>query len=285
VSSTAQPSVDPNAAAAITVPGIDPASSAEQIREDNDQLRATIQKVGTGVGSVATVVLGAVGFTRADDIFAFPAGEPGWVGPFTAVAAGLALFGSAAIVGRFFAAQRPILIGSDLSGLRRPWLYHPEYDWVTNELRKQTRSLGERDLYAMDLRANRLARVARRLDPELSSQVPDPPVLTPDQQLARRARRESVHAEDAMRYVLLRVAGGLLQRRADQAFGSRSSILLIALAVGGTAWTFGVGDWAKGQRTLERDKVLRVHSCERAVSPTAPDLKALLADCLGAAKP
>jgi len=244
-----KPAVDPVAVAASSVAGVDPGSTAEQIAKDNEQVRATLQKIGAGLGAVVTAVLGAVGFTRADAIFPLPAGHA-WLGAVTAVAAGLGVFCSAAIVYRLFAAQRQIAIGSDLTGVKPGWIFHADFDWIKQQAVKQTREQGEQDLYSMDLRANRLARVARWLDPDWTPKSTLHEKPTTDELLAARARNESVWVENMMRYILLRISGGLLTRRAERAFGSKRSALLLAVAVGGTAWTFAVGDWARGQRSL-----------------------------------
>jgi hypothetical protein len=244
-----KPDVNPIAVAASSVAGIDPGSSADEIAKNNEQLRATLQKIGAGLGAVATAVLGAVGFTRADAIFPLPAGHE-WLGVAAAVAAGLAVFCSAAVVYRLFAAQRPIAIGSDLGGVKPGWIFHGDFNWIRDQAKKQTVEQGEQDLYSMDLRANRLARIALWLDPGWTPKSTPPDKPTPDQRLASFARLESEWVENMMRCILLRIGGGLLARRAERAFGSKRSVALLALAVGGTAWTFAVGDWAKGQRSL-----------------------------------
>jgi hypothetical protein len=232
-----------------SMPGIDPASSASSIEAQNAELRQGVRSIATALGAVATLIVGTVGFTRADDIFPLR-DAPGWLGVVTALFAGLALVCTAALIARLYVVQQQILIGSRLQGFGR---WEPFDRRAVEKLAADAvRGLGETSLYAMDLRANRLVRIAHRLDP-LASDARDakpPEHPTHEQRLAHLARVEALRLQDVVRLELVKLGSNLLRRRARRAFGGPTSYLLLGGAIFGVAWAFGVGDWAKGRRSL-----------------------------------
>jgi hypothetical protein len=229
-----------------SVPGIDPGSGIGAIQATNERLRATLQKTGTGVGAIATGVLGVIGYTRADDIFPFPPHHPSWLPWLTGAAAGSALLATALLITRFYGAQRRVLIGSDLSG-------PPFYAWRTRRLintraRKMCNELGVASLQALDLRSDRLARFAHVLDRVHDSASGDVPAHPENARIAALARREAQRLQDTLRLSLTQIGAFILERRTRGAMGGLLSYLLILVAVVGVAFTFAIGDWAKGRR-------------------------------------
>jgi len=267
------PAPDLVAEGTTSTPGIDPASSAIAIQKANEDLRAKMKAIGAGLGAIATSVLGVVGYTRADDIFPFPSHAPGGLGWLTAILAGVALISAALLVADFYAVQMPAQIGSnvDLDRFRNPFdvhAIHKEADRMRDELGAT--------LYALDLRASRLARIAHNLDPEGNG-------ADAKDALAHRARIESQRLSDTVRLELARLAGYLIRRRARRAFGGPMFYTLLGLAVLGTGWTFAMGDWAKGRRSQPEQKISQAYACI-VRTQGLPDAADLVKACIAKAK-
>jgi len=226
-------------------PGVDPTLSVDDLTKIMGELRSDLVRTGTGLGAIVGTVLAGVGYTQVHDFFPFPADAPGWVRWGVVAAAALGTAAATFLVVRFYYAQRRILIGSDLSGLpRHAWRDRKLAKRITDQFAHEERAA---DILALDLRASRLGRIARGLDPN-------------------GARTKAIHAEaqrleNVVRLALVRTAASLLERRTRGAFGGMSSWIAIALAVGGIGFTFAVADYAKGQRSLPQQQIIESDAC------------------------
>ena len=232
-------------------PGVDPTLSVDDLTKIMGELRSDLVRTGTGLGAIVGTVLAGIGYTQVHDFFPFPADAPGWVRWGVVATAVLATASATFLVVRFYYAQRRILIGSDLSGLP-PHAWMDRKFWTDRRLAKHiTEQFAHEEraatILALDLRASRLGRIARELDP-------------------KSARTKTIHAEaqrleDVVRLALVRTAASLLERRTRGAFGGMSSWIAIALAVGGIGFTFAVADYAKGQRSLPQQRIVDSDAC------------------------
>jgi hypothetical protein len=156
---------------------------------------------------------------------------------------------------------------------------------VKQQERQMAYEQGACSLRALDLRATRLARFARRLDPHHNGEEL-PGNATPEQRLAASARQEARRLEDVVRLALHQLALFLLERRTRHALGGLISVILILLAVGGLGFALAVADYAKGQRSLTKERVLRGRACIAAVKAAPPlatkQQTALINACLAA---
>ena len=274
---------DPPPAGGGSAPGVDPAKDLDALRDSIAQERADLTATGTGLAAIAVGAFATIGYTRIDDLFPFPADAPRWLASLTGLAAGGALLAATILVVRFYWARRKILIDSRLKTLGKvdaktviPVAHHMAYEQ------------GAASLLALDLRVDRLARIAHRLDPY--EQAKDQASATSaDAKLALKARTEADRVQHIVQLSLLQCVLYLLQRRSRGALGSPTSAALIVIAVLGVGFTFGVADWAKSHRSEPTLVVARAAACTKKVHASSSQLQpkeraTLRAACVAKAK-
>jgi hypothetical protein len=206
-----------------------------------------------------------LGFVVLVAVLFFLAWAPGWVrGDWsidishsrvltTALALGslLAVGGAAWLASRFFGAQRRIVIASDGDWTKLP--DKEERRACEHFFAEVAQGEGAASLLALDFRAGRLDRIARRL-PEESEE-------------AKRAHAESTALKDLVLLAIYTASLLILEYRSSRAFDGLKSKIALGMTVLGLILVFGIADYAKGQRDLID---LRAE-CQKAVTAGAAD--------------
>lgn len=285
---------------------IDIAALSKGFSTSMDEMRGDLGKFGKSVGGIIVAVITALGYTRFNDIFPFPLGAPGWLGPSTVAAAACGLGATTFLIFRFFFAQRRITFDypeppkKQAGGLRRtikfrlhdffvggspaaepdatkepvaPW-WRRERRLIIHETQPYAYAEGFASLWALDEKRKNLLK-------ELHGRYPDGKFPKDDAEWARAYRLEQVldlGAWDA--------SVAILERRTRGAFGGPIATVAIILAVGGIGFTFATADWAKGRRTVPEQRVREAKVClAQARTATVPsDTEALVQACLSKAK-
>lgn len=219
---------------------VDPGAGSDALKEGMKAVRDHLRRTGTALGAIATAVLGGLGYARLHELFPVPAGD-GWLIPAAAVAGLLGALGAAVLAGRFFAAQRRVLLTSEAEGwneaeFKDHGFTDDEHEFVTDVLGDHAREEDAASVRAVELRGMRLERAARGLPAED----------------ARRARlqAEAARLHGVVRIALMRGAATVLEHRADTAFRGRGTKLALVSAVVGILGLFALADYADGQRDL-----------------------------------
>jgi hypothetical protein len=219
--------------------GVSPAASREELKEGRDAIRSSLQKTGSALAAGATVLLTALGLTQAYELFPLPqnlSDEDEKALLITAFLGALAAIGGAALLAaRFFWAQRRILLNSrGLQGEDDEEEKRVVGQVLTEHAREQT----AQSLHALELRALRLERIARRRSASRPAREVDP------------AQDQADYLNGVISIALARASAVLLERRARDVYRSGWSALGLAAAILGLVAIFGVGDYAEGQRDL-----------------------------------
>lgn len=248
-------------------------ASIDELKVGMADIRAHLRRFGAALGAAATAILTGVGYTQLHEIFPLPAdSSPSWLTAAAAACGALALIGAAWLAARFFAAQRRILLTTRQEPLglfgwwreRRRGFGRRERDVRNEFFNKTAREYGAASLRALELRAHRLERAARRLPEAKKSQ-------------ADALTAEAARIGAAVRLGLLQAAAAVLERRAHQAFKGSMTALPLVLTIAGLLGLFGLADWSQGQRELaalrkecaEASKAGAVDACEKVVPATA----------------
>jgi hypothetical protein len=211
----------------------EPKSASEQIAAGMEEIRTLLRRMGAALGAAATAILAGLGWAQVHETFPLPEGKSWLLIP--GAVASIAAFGGAAwLAARFFAAQRRIVIASDESA-------GEDFEDKEKDARDavfQLHSLEEvaPSVYAMELRAYRLQRLAR----ELSS----------DDLRKKKLESEGNRLLDLVDLALSQAALWILEIRSKRAFTGGGTFLALALTVLGIVGLFGIADYAKGQRDL-----------------------------------
>ena len=242
--SEATTAADPPKAPAPT--GVSPSSGADDLAKGMEGVRSMLQRTGAALGAASAAVLAALGLTQAYELFPLPQGldpEQKLSIVVSALAgAALALGGATWLAARFFSAQRRILL--DSSGLQGDTV--AERAEVMRVLTEHAREENARNLLALELRALRLDRIARRRKAaQLRSSVQSPPALASSGIQAEADRLHSV-----VSIALTRAAAVLLERRARDVFRGGRTAAALVMTLGGLLLLFGVGDYTDGERDL-----------------------------------
>lgn len=219
-------------------------ASIDQLKDGMEEIRGLLQRFGAAVGGAATVILTGVGLTQVHEIFPLPPDSAVWL-TVLALAAGIAaLVGAAWLAARFFAAQRRILMTTDQApfGLRG-WFAERQRGFGRRErdVRNYFFDLtaaenGAQTLHALELRGQRLERIAQRLPAE-----------------SQERKAFAAEAERLTGVVRLGMAQGaiaVLERRSHQAFKGSLTALALLMTIFGLLTLFGLADWSKGHRQL-----------------------------------
>jgi hypothetical protein len=249
-----------------------PASAFDDLGEAMQSIRDSLKTMGGAFAAAAGVIVTGLGYARLHEAFPLP---PYYRTPAVlalTVGALLALGGAAWFSGRFFAAQRRIPMYSRIPAqpreertfLRRVGDFFSmryaarKYGWRTELLeqsdeekhvglsksekvvraemfRDDARAEEASSLEALELRANRLERSARR--------QPEGP--------ARKAlETEVARINDAIRLTFRRTAAAILERRAQDAYYGWPTKAAVGAFIVGIGLLFATADWAKGERDL-----------------------------------
>ncbi|HET8893314.1 MAG TPA: hypothetical protein VFM96_04375 [Gaiellaceae bacterium] len=258
-------------------------SELEDIEQQAADLTAGMQKMrddltgfGKSIGTIATGVLGAVGYTQIHSIFPFPLGAPGWVSWSTLAAAVFGVAGVTFLVFRFFFARRRILLtaSDETQELPKLWWHYIVF-WKDEERIASNCELEYADaerwpsLAAVEAEAERLTREARG-------------------KTGDAAKKEWAEAYRLDKVVDLGLTGAsymLLERRTRGAYGGPVAAIALICGIGGIGFVFGVADWAKGQRSLPQQRVREAQVCvARAEASKDPLIRALRSACIAKAK-
>jgi len=217
--------------------GVSPASSGPEVAKGMESIRSSLQKTGSALGAGATVVLTALGLSQAYELFPLPANltsdQRNALLAVAVIGAAAALGGAALLAFRFLYAQRRILL--DSTGLKDR--SKDEKKEVTRVYDEHAREHLGRDLLAIELRALRLERIARR-QPTAANGLPNP------------MQAEADYLNSVVDIALVRAAAVVLERRARNAFRVWWTGLALAVTLVGLGALFAVGDYAAGQRDL-----------------------------------
>lgn len=217
----------------------------ERLRAGLDEIRSHLRRTGAALGAAATAVLGGLGYAQLHQLFPLPAdlGSLSVRGVdvsgrvlllLGAVAAALAAAGGAAwVAARFFKAQRRILLSSD--GASRG-LDTPERRLVENIFGDYAEAAEAESLRALELRGNRLSRIARRL-----------PTTDPR---GAGYKEEAACIVEVVETAIVESAAEILERRAENVFSGRWTGVPLALTIAGIVGLFGAADFSKGHRDL-----------------------------------
>lgn len=217
--------------------GVDPSADRDDLRASLQAIRTNVQQWTAGIGAVATAVFTGVGWSQADRLFPLAGGS--WVPWVAGISAGAAIVAAVYILVRLYAAQRRILVGNEdeieLYGIR---FWGDEKRLVYKALAEQAHMEGAPKLVDVDLRAQRLDRIASRLELEGNQTW-----------LAEGARQESDRLNAYVGLAELRVILMLLERRAERVTNPRSTVAValavVALAVAGL---FTAANYSQGAR-------------------------------------
>jgi hypothetical protein len=232
-STTKKPSPE-EAPKAVPAPGVDPAADAAQLSERMDDMRKLLQRTGTALGAVAGAVLSGLTYARLHEIFPIPQNAPNWMRWLTLAGLAAAVLGSVWLAARFFAAQRRILIGADLSGKGLGWM---DKQAARRVLREHAREEEADELIDVERRALRFERIARRLADANDGR-------------AARVQKEADRLYGLVRIALVRAAATILENRTRRAFKGFITITAFLMAAGGIGVAFAMADYYKGQRDL-----------------------------------
>jgi hypothetical protein len=232
----------------------------DERREQMNQMRALLQRFGAAFGTAAAALFAGLGYTQIHKVFPLPAGTSGWLVVPAAVCSAAALFGAAVLASRFFGAQRRIPCWSKLTspGWPRYFRREPDTGFSHRERKIRDRVFTEAaaeeeaaNLLAIELRAERLGRIARR---------------TADTDRRDRLEKEAERLEAVVVGALVTTTQFVLEHRSAKAFKGLGTAIPLVITVLGTIGIFGLADWSQGQReliTLRKD-------CAAAVKGGAP---------------
>lgn len=238
-------------------PGVDRAAGLQQLRDGMEEIRKSLRSYGSAVAALATAVLSGLGYTTLHSLFPVPAGNS-WITPVAVIFCAFAVTGSLWLVGKFFAAQRRIVFApsrlspapdtsqdrlasrllTTVRARRRSGLSSSERTIVESVLREHANEESAASARALELRALRLARLARRLEPGYSDAVG--PV-----------QREADRLDSALAMATLRASLSVLERRSHQVFSGQGGVRVALLAAAGSVIGLVlISDYSKGQRDL-----------------------------------
>jgi hypothetical protein len=211
-----------------------PPATTDDLKDALAGMRTLLQRTGAGFAAGAAAILAGLGYARIHDLTPLPHDYWWLIALVALIGASLALAGAALFAGRFFAAQRRILLASERE-------YCSDLNAEEETLRRQlyddaARENGGSSLRAVELRGQRLERIASQLSGT------DP----------RRAalEAEAERLKGAVRQGMLNTAVSILERRSTRAFKSWTTVITVSMFVAGVLLLFGAADYSKGQRDL-----------------------------------
>jgi len=261
------------------VPGVGTDQDIAQLSAGMEVMRSDLRRNGAAVSGAVTAILTAIGYTQLHQIFPIPPDSAAWFGPAAIGGMALAVIGSALLVGRVFAAQRRILLGTDAEGTG---LSHHERTRARSMLTEHAREERATTLRALEYRMLRLERVARRRS---ALAVPQPHHTTsvpPDP-----AQVEADRINGFILIALKRVAASILEERTRKALGGWVSALAFFLAAAGVTTTFALADYSSGQRSLValREKCVPMETTVANACSAVDSKKTILDRAADRAKP
>jgi hypothetical protein len=217
---------------------VDPGAGVDDLKAGLDATRELLRKTGVALGATATAVLTGLGYSQLHELFPIPEGDD-WLWAVALGAAAAAVVGAAVLAGRFFGAQRRILLSSRLpNGRRQRWrrgLTKRDVTVAAEVFTDHAREEGAAGVHALDLRAARLQHLSRRAT-----------------NTAERDRfaEEAVRLSGIVRFALMRGVASILEYRAQKAFRGWPTRLALLSTAAGIVVLWGAADYSKGQRDL-----------------------------------
>lgn len=226
--------------------------------------------MAVALAGVVTLILLAVGGLVEDLRLTVSVQLPHALAVALALTSLMGVGGAAWLASRFFGAQRRILLETDpylVEDLSREEEDAREhiYDSVANEE-------SARRLLDVEHRALRLERVAARLAAGLAGAKTDTDAqnagdVPPEQALKDVALTEAKRLQERVELGIYRTGLWILERRSKDAFIGKHTKAALVITVLGIVGTFGIADYAEGQRALVQ---LRA-TCQDAVAKGAVD--------------
>ena len=262
---------------------VDIADGDDELAASMQLMRDDLAKFGTSLGAIATGIIGALGYTRFNDIFPFPLGAPGWLGPATVAAATCGLGATTFLVFRFFFARRRIILDppepprgangepdANLEPTARPWQLTKKL--IIKRTQPYAIAEGEKSLWAVDQHQVELEKLAHKKEPTGAANSEE--------------WKETYRLQRVVDLAIWDASCSVLERRTRGTVGGPVATLAIILAVGGIGFTFATADWAKGRRTLPEQRVRESQVClaQARASTVQSDIDALVQACLSKAK-
>lgn len=238
---------------------VDPGADEQALGDGVEAIRAGLRKAGGVLGTAATAIIGGLGYVRLHEVFPVPEGKPGtsWA---AAAGAILAIVGAAALAGRFFAAQRRVLLTAEIPGPKRgprasrrrsarralargveDWKERRKRGFSKDELIRVRKVLDDhaldevaRDLHSLELRALRLERIGRHEPGEVGE----------------RLSAEAERLNDVVCIALTRASASVIEHRAHRVVKGFATKCFFAAAATGIVLLWGAADYSKGQRDL-----------------------------------
>lgn len=216
--------------------GVNPSADIDDLKTSLRDIRTSLRQWTVGVGAVATALLTGVGWTQADRLF--PLAGPSWVPWLAGTSAVAAVVAGVYVLVSLYAAQTRILIGNEDELGRYSIRFRPkEKPLVLTALADQAAVEGAPQLRDVDLRAQRLLRIASRLK------------LEDDRKFAEAARKEADRLNAYLGLAEMRVVLMLLERRALYVTRIKSfTALALLVAALGIAGVFTAANFSKGAR-------------------------------------
>ena len=205
------------------------------------EIRDHLRRVGAALGAAGGALLTGLGYTQVHKVFPLPTDSSIWLLVLAIAASFGALVGAATLAGRFYGAQRRILVSTEPD--KADWWSRVRHrpDLLTRERKirdhvydQAARDESAQSLKAVELRANRYDRIARRGDPSK----------------AEAREKESKRLLAAVEAALDDGALAVLERRAHQAFNGWLTRVALLATIAGIIGLFGLADWSQGQRDL-----------------------------------
>lgn len=238
----------------------EPASPAKDISKGMESIRENLRTFGTALGALATAVLAGVGFATFHEIFPLPPGR-GLLGVGAALLAAAAVGGTVWLTAAFFAAQRRIVFSpSALSvgeegPVKAEGLSKHEENIIKAILKEHAAEEGGASLRAVEMRAQRLSRVARRVEAAGAGEAARAAAIT----------KESQRLTEAVSLAAWRAALMVLENRARRVYKGTGTVIALCVAATGIVGLLLLADYSKGQRDL----IALRESCAKAVTAGA----------------
>jgi hypothetical protein len=230
-----------------TPPSSDQAARLKALQDAMAEMRQLLQRTGAGFGAGATAVLAGLGYAQLHQVFPIPPAHHDATLIAALLGVILAFGGAVFLSGRFFSAQRRIVVEPQLGG---DDIGRKDLPVQAKIYRAVALEEGAPSVEALELRARRLERIARQ---------------TTDKDTKAKLEAEASRITDAYRWAMRFAAASILERRSRDAFrGSRPFALIFAA---GIIHAFGAADYAKG----ERDKIALFKDCEAAIAAGASE--------------
>jgi uncharacterized membrane protein YeaQ/YmgE (transglycosylase-associated protein family) len=235
-----------------------------QIRSSMHDMRLDLTTFGKSLGTIMTVVLGAIGYTQLHSFFPFPHAHA-WVKPAVIAALVSGVGGATFLVFRFFFAKRRVLLeASAATSVPGRWSRRLHF-WRSDRYIADATELwyahreGMRSLKEVEDASIACAQQARSLRDQKKTAEAD------------EAWRKSYRFEKVVDLALWDASADVLERRTRGAYGGPVAALAVILTVGGLGFTFAAADWAKSRHdSVKPSGVAAAVKCANSAAKGTP---------------